>query len=346
MTPPAAVVLGRIVDGEVRWQPARSPVDCRTATWPDPALTGWAQRRARDHVPGLLAAVRDPDGGLWQITLQSPADGSRLSAVPWTPEVPDASLTATLLEATGFQVSHALRSPLARLAGHHTLARRALDDERPDLAKREIEAAARTLEDQLDTTDQLAGTFTALVALARHAPPAAQEAPKLVEAVRDALSGLASTVPQPRLNLEVPGSRSDTAAIATIEVAEPGAVCADAVAVVAAYLQAAWIVEAVLFAHGHRLWWLCGPAAGESRVRTIAAGDLNEQVFAVGRSIAQGSAAGAVGFAAAFARLLRAGGEVTLTRTTAEHRRLAALLALGETGVPVLLDTEGEIATP
>lgn len=342
MTLPATFDVGRIVDGEVDWQPASSPVGASAAVWPDPALSRWVRRRVRDQVPGPVAAVRTTDGGLWQIILPVAADGSVVTAEPWAPAVPDAPLTSTLLEATGFQVSHALRSPLSRLAGHHALATRELDRGDPDAAKRELQAAGRVVEEHLATADQLATALTALVALPRQAR-AHQDAPGLVSAARAALDGLDDTVAQPRLHLEVPGVGPDTATLATIEVAEPGAVPAASVAILAAYLRAAWVVEAVLVTHDHRLWRLCGPATGGARVRTIAAEDLSDQGFAVGRSISQGSGAGAVGFAVALAGLVQGGGEVTLSATRAEHRRLAALIALGETGGPVLLDADGRV---
>ena len=146
---------------------------------------------------------------------------------------------------------------------------------------------------------------------------------------------------------EVVGDRRDLdLGQLTIEVGEPRELCADSVAVVAAYLRDAWDVEAVLVTHGHRLWRLSGPASSEARLRTIAAEDLDQQALAVGRSIAQGCVAGAIGFAAALAELLQASGEVTLTRTRAEHRRLAALLALADAGGPVLLDADGELVAP
>lgn len=345
MTLPAAIHLGQVVDGDVRWQPAPSLLDRPAGTWPDPILTGWARHRARDHEAGALAAVHATDGGLWQLTLAPATEAAALVAVPWAPTRPDAQLSPTLLEATGFQVSHALRSPLSRLVGHHTLAVRALDAQDPTAAKVELDAAARAVQDQLDTADRLATTLTALIARPRQAR-GGHDAPGLVAAAREALTGLGDTAPQTRLHLEVDGGGADRGTLATIEVGEPRELCADSVAVVAAYLRDAWDVEAVLVTHGHRLWRLSGPASSEARLRTIAAEDLDQQALAVGRSIAQGCVAGAIGFAAALAELLQASGEVTLTRTRAEHRRLAALLALADAGGPVLLDADGELVAP
>lgn len=355
MTSPCAIPLGRIVDDQVRWQPPPPTLGPAHGSWPDPALTDWAQRRAGDHAPGPLAAVRAADGGLWQIILQPAADGPRLTALPWLPDPADAPLTSALLEATGFQISHTLRSPLSRLAGHHLLAQRALDAADPDAARAELQAAEGVVESQLRAADRIAETLAELVALPRQAP-LDQDGRGLVAEAGELLTRLPETTPDPRLHLEVPagGSSGGADVLATIEVAEPAAVPASAVAVVAAYLRSAWIVDAVIIAHDHRVWRLCGPSTnppasqgvGPTRVRAIGAAELGGQALAVGRSIAQGSAAGVVGFAAAFAGLLQAGGEVALTRTAEAHRRLAALLALDEHGSPVLLDPDGELARP
>lgn len=312
-------LLGLGVDGIERWRTPRADELGVRADGHD-RLGRRLVARAVQGTAGTVAALRGADGRAWLVALDD-AGGTMVLTGAQVPAPDELDLAAPLLAAIGFQVSHALRSPLAQLGGHHTLAQRALDRGDLDATRHELAAAAALDQRLLDTADQTASAVQRLVRSDAGAPGD-------VAALAATVEALLATLPRPTADTRFALAHRDRVG-AVIDVPAPHVELADAVASVAGYLIAGWAIDAVtLRVHGRPVTTVPGAGAVGGDVRALAPDELVDQAFAIGRSIARCAAAPPITFASHLGALLAAGARISLQVPLGDAEALPAHDAL------------------
>lgn len=303
------------------------PFDAARSGVTHPAVRAWLLEAQRTSARGPVVVRRADASTAWVLSLarsqhheqhheqhrSDPPPLTLRSEGPFTP--PAASdLTGLLTEAVGFQLSHRLRSPLSQLAGHHALAKRALDLDDPTGARDELEDAAAMLERLLNDAQEIAETVSDLLrAVASRGIVAADVDPptarNLLMGVRAATPPPAEREPDARLRLDDRGS-----GIALIHIPDAEPSRAAAVAQLLASMSRALDVAEVQVLVGGAEVALLGrfPSVAHTGPppRCLADDDLARQAFVLGRALAATTHGGIVPVAAALGALLTAGGRV------------------------------------
>lgn len=319
--PTSTALAGFDPQGRLRWcSPVAAALsvvrDPRTADTAPRALTGWVDARLRTGALGPLAACRDAAGGGWLLTLEATGDGTTVSGRRWPLLPGELDLTPVVSEAIGFQLSHTLRAPLARLAGHHQLAARALGD--PDEARAQLDGADALVTQLLTTADTLVDGLRVLL---QPEPEGRRSGAALASDVGRLVGDATGppTIDAPRARVDLTDAADPPAPRGLLAVPSIG-VPADVLARVLALLDGVWELarrELHLPGEIRRLPATPPSPTGAAARRRVPASGVADQAFTIGRAIA--AAAPLITIAADLGVVIRAGGRLLLAPAAPER---------------------------